>query len=58
LSTLVVYASIVAKWFLREDEPDAARDLLGKNWILHAPDLLVSEMGRSLTDLPGLAEGS
>jgi predicted nucleic acid-binding protein len=45
LSTLVVDASIVAKWFLREEESDAATELLTRNWVLRAPDLLVSEIG-------------
>jgi predicted nucleic acid-binding protein len=48
LSTLVVDASIVSKWFLQEEESDAARALLRKNWILYAPDLLVAEIGNVL----------
>lgn len=48
MSALVVDASIVAKWFLREEESDAARDLLRKNRVLRAPDLLVAEMGSVL----------
>jgi len=48
LSTLVVDASIVSKWFLQEEESDAARELLRRNWILYAPDLLVAEIGNVL----------
>ena len=48
MSTLVVDASIVSKWFLQEEESDAARELLRKNWILYAPDLLVAEIGNVL----------
>ena len=48
MSTLVVDASVVSKWFLHEDGSDAARELLKKNWILYAPDLLVAEMGNVL----------
>jgi len=48
LSTLVVDASVVSKWFLREEESDAASELLRKNWILYAPELLVAEIGNVL----------
>ena len=48
MSTLVVDASVVSKWFLREEESDAASELLRKNWILYAPDLLVAEIGNVL----------
>ena len=48
MSTLVVDASIVSKWFLHEGGSDAARELLKRNWILHAPDLLVAELGNLL----------
>jgi len=56
LSALVVDTSIVAKWFLREEGSDAARELLGKNQLLRAPDLLVAEMGNVLWKRLGRGE--
>jgi len=56
LSALVVDTSIVAKWFLREEESDAARELLGKNQLLRAPDLLIAEMGNVLWKRLGRGE--
>ena len=45
---LVVDASVAAKWFLEEDRRAAALDLLRRDDPLHAPDWIVSEVGRVL----------
>jgi predicted nucleic acid-binding protein len=43
--SLVVDASVVVKWFIEEPLHDRARQLLQSSESLHAPDLLVSEIG-------------
>lgn len=56
MSALVVDTSIVAKWFLPEEGSDRARELLGKNQLLRAPDLLIAEMGNVLWKRLGRGE--
>ena len=42
---LVVDASIAVKWFVREPGHESAVDLLDRAGQLHAPDLIVAEVG-------------
>ena len=43
--SLVVDASVVIKWFIHEPLHDGARQLLDGRESLHAPDLLIAEVG-------------
>ena len=42
--TFVVDASVVIKWFVQENLYEQALDLLDRQVLLHAPDLIVSEI--------------
>ena len=42
--TVVVDASVALKWFVSEDDSEAALDLLGSSEVLIAPDLVVAEV--------------
>jgi len=44
VSEYVVDASVAAKWYLDEIHTDAARELLGGEHDLHAPDFLLIEL--------------
>jgi predicted nucleic acid-binding protein len=48
LSTVVVDASVAAKWFLEEPHTDLARHLLGSGKALHAPEHLLLEVDNIL----------
>jgi predicted nucleic acid-binding protein len=48
---VVVDASVAAKWFIAKDNTDDALELLGKNYELHAPDLLFLEVDNVLCKL-------
>jgi predicted nucleic acid-binding protein len=48
---VVVDASVAAKWFIAEDNANNALELLGKNYELHAPDLLFLEVDNVLCKL-------
>ena len=43
--SLVVDASVVIKWFIDEPLHENARQLLTEREVLHAPDLLIPEVG-------------
>jgi predicted nucleic acid-binding protein len=43
--------SVAAKWFIAEDNANNALELLGKNYELHAPDLLFLEVDNVLCKL-------
>ena len=42
--TFVVDASVVIKWFVQENHYEEALDLLDRQVLLHAPDLIVMEI--------------
>ena len=44
MSDFIVDASVVAKWFVTENDSDRARSLTEKRHYLRAPDLLLSEL--------------
>jgi len=44
VSVLVVDASVALKWFVREDDADAALRVLDERHRLHAPDFLLLEV--------------
>ena len=44
MSVLIVDASIAAKWFIEEEDSEAALSVLDKTNRLHAPDFLLVEM--------------
>ncbi len=46
--TLVIDASVVVKWLVEEELADEAASLLGGSSLLHAPDLIVSEVTNAL----------
>jgi predicted nucleic acid-binding protein len=48
---VVVDASVAVKWFIAEDKANDALELLGKNYELHAPDLLFLEVDNVLCKL-------
>lgn len=48
---VVVDASVAAKWFIAEDNATDALELFGKNYELHAPDLLFLEVDNVLCKL-------
>jgi predicted nucleic acid-binding protein len=48
---VVVDASVAVKWFIAEDNANDALELLGKNYELHAPDLLFLEVDNVLCKL-------
>ena len=48
MSRVVVDASVAVKWFLPEEDSDAARALLNSGHDLLAPDLLYAEVGSVL----------
>ena len=48
MSTVVVDASVAAKWFLDEPHTDLARQLLGSGNALHAPEHLLLEVDNIL----------
>jgi predicted nucleic acid-binding protein len=48
MSTLVVDASVVVKWFIPEIHSDAARRLLGLRREYYAPDLLFAETANTI----------
>ena len=57
---VVVDASVVVKWFVREDDRDRAIMLreahLNGDVLLSAPDLVVYEVGNALRNCPGFVE--
>jgi predicted nucleic acid-binding protein len=48
---VVVDASVAVKWFIAEENANEALELLGKNYELHAPDLLFLEVDSVLCKL-------
>ncbi len=48
---VVVDASVAVKWFIPEDNTNDALELLGKNYEIHAPDLLFLEVDSVLCKL-------
>lgn len=48
MNKLVVDASVAMKWFVPEVHSDAAARLLDADFVLCAPDLIVSEVGNTL----------
>lgn len=44
MSVFIVDASVVAKWFIKEEHCEAALSILDKRNQLHAPDFLLLEM--------------
>ena len=48
---VIVDASVAAKWFIAEENANAALELLGKPYELHAPDLLFLEVDNVLCKL-------
>jgi len=48
---VVVDASVTVKWFIAEDNANDALELLGKNYEIHAPDLLFLEVDSVLCKL-------
>lgn len=48
---VVVDASVAIKWFIEEDNANDAIELLGKDYELHAPDLLFLEVDNVLCKL-------
>lgn len=49
MSRVVIDASVAVKWFLPEEDSDAARALLDSGHDLLAPDLLYAEVGSVLS---------
>lgn len=48
MNIIVVDASVASKWLVSEERSDAARHLLTGPSELHAPDLIISEVGNVL----------
>ena len=46
--TLTVDASVVIKWFVKEQEFEEARGLLAHRIHLHAPDILLAEFANTI----------
>ena len=45
---LVIDASVVLKWYLPEDDREYAERLTSEDFELHAPDLIIAELGNVL----------